>query len=184
MTIRSPNNASRKDWLWLAIVGAILSFAIIGGNTWASEAVPGEAHEFPLSLESYGDDNLDGIGAKIRNRIELEPFNFIATLIFLCAIIHTFMASKFMSISNSRRHAHAEKIRTGEARDGSADILAEAMHFLGEVEVVFGLWVVPLIVAIVYFHDWPSVLHYVDGGVDYARNEQTAAGGPLCLING
>lgn len=166
MTIWSPNYASRKGWLWIAIVGAILSFTIIGGNAWASEAASGEAHEFPLSLESYGDDNLDGIGAKIRNRIELEPFNFIATLIFLCAIIHTFMASKFMSISNSRRHAHAEKIRTGEARDGSADILAEAMHFLGEVEVVFGLWVVPLIVAIVYFHDWPSVLHYVDGGVD------------------
>ncbi len=150
----------------MAIVGAVLSFAIIGGNTWASEAATGEVHEFPLNLESYGDDNLDGIGAKIRNRIELEPFNLIAALIFLCAIIHTFMASKFMSISNDRRHAHAEKIRTGEAREGSADILAEAMHFLGEVEVVFGLWVVPLVVAIVYFHDWPSVLHYIDGGVN------------------
>lgn len=166
MTIWFPNYANRKDWLCLVIVAAILSFTIIGGNTWASEIATGESIEFPLNLESYGDDNLDGIGAKIRNRIELEPFNLIATLIFLCAIIHTFMASKFMSISNSRRHVHAEKIRTGKAREGSADILAEAAHFLGEVEVVFGLWVVPLVVAIVYFHDWPSVVHYIDDGVN------------------
>jgi len=166
MAVWSSAHANQKAWLWMAIVGAILSFAIIGGNTWASEAASGEPHEFPLSLESYGDDNLDGIGAKIQNRIEREPFNLIAALIFLCAIIHTFMASKFMSISDSRRHAHAEKIRTGEARDSSVDILAEAMHFLGEVEVVFGLWVVPLVAAIVYFHDWPSVLHYIDGGVN------------------
>jgi len=162
----SPSDASRKGWLWLVIIAATLSFVIIGGDIWASEAASGEVHEFPLSLESYGDDNLDGIGAKIRNRIEFEPFNLIATLIFLCAIIHTFMASWFTSISNSRRHAHAKKIRRGEARDGSVDIPAEAMHFLGEVEVVFGLWVVPLVAAIVYFHDWPSVLHYIDGGVN------------------
>lgn len=166
MTIWFPIYANRKDWLCLVIVAAILSFTIIGGNTWASEIATGESIEFPLNLESYGDDNLDGIGAKIRNRIELEPFNLIATLIFLCAIIHTFMASKFMSISNSRRHVHAEKIRTGKAREGSADILAEAAHFLGEVEVVFGLWVVPLVAAIVYFHDWPSVVHYIDDGVN------------------
>jgi hypothetical protein len=166
VTIWSHSDTNPKPWLWLAIVGTILSFAIIGGNAWASEAAAGEAHEFPLSLESYGDDNLNGIGAKLRNRIEIEPFNLIATLIFLCAITHTFMASKFMSISNSRRHVHAEKIETGEARDGSVDILAEAMHFLGEVEVIFGLWVVPLVAAIVYFHDWPSVVHYIDGGVN------------------
>jgi len=166
VTIWFPNYANRKDWLCLVIVAAILSYTIIGGNTWASEIATGESIEFPLNLESYGDDNLDGIGAKIRNRIELEPFNLIATLIFLCAIIHTFMASKFMSISNSRRHVHAEKIRTGKAREGSADILAEAAHFLGEVEVVFGLWVVPLVAAIVYFHDWPSVVHYIDDGVN------------------
>ena len=111
MKIWSPNKVSRKGWLWLAILGAILSFTIIGGNAWASEAASGEVHEFPLSLESYGDDNLDGIGAKIRNRIELEPFNFIATLIFLCAIIHTFMASKFMSIAGMRTQR-----RSGQAK--------------------------------------------------------------------
>jgi hypothetical protein len=166
LTLWSPRDASRKNWLYLAIFGVILRSVIIGGNTWASEVVSGEAHEFPLRLESYGDDDFEGIVAKLRNRIEIEPFNLIAALIFLCAIIHTFMASKFMSISNSRRHAHAEKIRAGEAREGSADILSDVMYFLGEVEVVFGLWVVPLVTAIVYFHDWPSVLHYIDGGVN------------------
>ncbi len=58
--IWSSTFTNRKKWLWLAIVGAVLSFAIIGGNTWASEAATGEVHEFPLNLDSYGDDNLDG----------------------------------------------------------------------------------------------------------------------------
>ena len=66
MTIRSVTGVSRKEWLWLAIIGVILGFAIISGNTWASETASGVAHEFPLSLDSYGDDNLDGIGAKIK----------------------------------------------------------------------------------------------------------------------
>ena len=166
VTIWSPADTNRKAWPWLAIVGIILSFVAIGGNSWGAEGASGEVHEFPLSLESYGDENLDGVGAIIRNRVELEPFNLIAALIFFCAIIHTFMASKFTSISHRRRSAQAERIRTGKARDGSVDIVAEATHFLGEVEVVFGLWVVPLVAAIAYFHDWPSVLHYIDGGVD------------------
>jgi len=116
MTIWSFTGVSRKKSLWIAIIAAILSLAIISGNTWASETASDVAHEFPLSLDSYGDDNLDGIGAKMKNRIGIEPFNLAALLIFLCAITHTFMASKFTSMSNKRRQTQAEKIRTGEAR--------------------------------------------------------------------
>ena len=68
MPIWSPANANRKSWLWMAFLGAILGLAIISGSSWASEAASGDAHEFPLSLESYGDDNLDSVGATIRNR--------------------------------------------------------------------------------------------------------------------
>ena len=81
-----------------------MGFAIVGSSSCASEAASGDAAsgdalEFPLRLESYGDENFDGIGAKLRNRIEHDPFNLVAAIIFLCAIIHTFMASKFMSVT-------------------------------------------------------------------------------------
>ncbi len=106
-TCWSSANANRKNWLWMAFLGAILGFAIVSDSSWASEAASGDAYEFPLSLESYGDDKLVSVGAMIRHRIVHELFNLVAEIIFFCAIIHTFMASKLMSISHRRRHAHA-----------------------------------------------------------------------------
>ncbi len=67
------------------------------------------------------------------------PFNLGATLIFLYAVIHTFMASRFTAMSQARRQAHQERIRLGEAREATGDLLAGVYHFLGEVGVVFGL---------------------------------------------
>jgi hypothetical protein len=69
-------------------------------------------------------------------------------------------------MSHARQQAHREKIRLGEAREGSGDLLAGVYHFLGEVEVVFGLWVVPLMLAILLFYDWATVVQYLDHGVD------------------
>ena len=122
--------------------------------------------EFPLSLESYDDAHLESIPQILLHRIRTEPLNLIVTIIFLLAIIHTFLVSKFSDISSRRRARHAEKIRKGEAAEGSVDMSAELLHFLGEVEVVFGLWLVPLGIAIVSFHGWSSNVHYFHTGVD------------------
>ena len=56
--------------------------------------------------------------------------------------------------------------RGREARENSKDMLAGVYHFLGEVEVVFGLWVIPLIITIALFHDWGTVVNYVNHGVN------------------
>jgi len=135
-----------------------------------SEAVTGgDTHEFPLSLESYNDAHLESIPQILLHRIRTEPFNLIATIIFLCAIIHTFMASKLTTISHRRRKRHAEKISRGEADEHSVDLGAEVLHFLGEVEVVFGIWLIPLIVAISSFHGWSSNVHYIHDGVNLSE---------------
>jgi hypothetical protein len=34
------------------------------------------------------------------NRIRQQPFNLVASLIFLCAIIHTFLTGRFMVIAH------------------------------------------------------------------------------------
>ena len=43
------------------------------------------------------------------------------------------------------------------------------MHFLGEVEAIFGIWVVPLLVAITIFKGWPAAEHYVSHGVVFTE---------------
>ncbi|MDR2812903.1 MAG: putative Na+/H+ antiporter, partial [Puniceicoccales bacterium] len=82
-------------------------------------------------------------------RIRIAPFNFFATLIFFLAIIHTFFAPYFANLAH-RFH-----------RDTPRDkMLAALFHFLGEVEVIFGLWIIPLAIAIFIFYDWHAVTAY------------------------
>jgi hypothetical protein len=48
-------------------------------------------------------------------------------------------------------------------------VLAEVLHFLGEVELIFGLWVVPLIVVFVIDRGWEEAKHYVNDTVNYSE---------------
>jgi len=43
------------------------------------------------------------------------------------------------------------------------------MHFLGEVEVVFGLWAVALLFAVVFFFNWHTAVDYVSHKVVYTE---------------
>jgi hypothetical protein len=135
----------------------------------APEAAHGDAPEFPPSLESYHDSNMQGIGAILINRIKQEPFNLVATLIFLCAIIHTFLTSKFLAYAHKWEHEHKEKIKKGLAHKHSVHIPAGIFHFLGEVEVVFGLWVIVLCAAIFFFHAWHTVVGYISHKVNFTE---------------
>jgi len=108
---------------------------------------------FPRSLDSYNDTGVSDVFAILQNRIKQEPFNLVATLIFLCAIIHTFMSSKFLAIAHKWETAHQEKIKQELVPKYSVHHGAEFFHFLGEIEVVFGLWGVALSGAIIVFYD-------------------------------
>ena len=120
----------------------MLGIVLTCGAAWASEPTSGAQIDFPPSLESYDDSDLGSIPKILAHRAKTVPFNLVAILIFFCAIVHTFIASKFSQISHQRREAHKKKIDAGEARPGSADIPAGVLHFLGEIEVVFGLWTI------------------------------------------
>ena len=43
------------------------------------------------------------------------------------------------------------------------------MHFLGEVEAIFGIWVVPLLVALAFYKGWPAAERYVSHGVNFTE---------------
>ncbi len=133
----------------------------------ASEPHVGEAIAFPRSLDSYNDADLGGIGAILKNRIRQEPFNLVATLIFIVAILHTFMASKFLAVAHKWETAHEEKIKAGQVQPYAIHLGARFFHFFGEVEVIFGLWAVALAVAIIGFYDWSTLVYYVSHKVNF-----------------
>ena len=97
----------RPDWK-RRIPGALILFLLLGvcsSSVWAGGSA-GIEMPFPTALDSYQDSGLERINAQLLHRIRLKPFNLVATLIFLCAIVHTFMASKFMAMSHARGQAH------------------------------------------------------------------------------
>ncbi|AOY57741.1 MULTISPECIES: putative Na+/H+ antiporter [Desulfococcus] len=124
---------------------------------------------FPRNLTSYDDPVHDGITAVLKHRIAMEPFNLAATLIFFAAIIHTFLASKFTAIAHQWEREHDLRIKNGQAPRNSVHHGAELFHFLGEVEVIFGVWVVILVAAITYFHDWGTVVNYISSTVNFTE---------------
>jgi hypothetical protein len=154
------------------VVLVFFCFGLIGvAGAPAAENPSDDDKDFPRNLESYGDDDLDDILAILRNRVKQEPFNLIASLIFLCAIIHTFLTSKFMVIAHKWEDVHEQKIKKGLVDKNSVHHGAELFHFLGEVEVVFGLWVIVLLGAIFFFYDWHTAVTYIVYKVNFVEAE-------------
>jgi len=143
------------------VVFLFFLFLTVSGIVMASGEPPSNGPVFPPSLESYGDTDMGSIIGILANRVRQEPFNLIASLIFLCAIIHTFLTGRFMVIAHRWAHDHEEKIKKGLAPRDSVHHGAEIFHFLGEVEAVFGIWAAALLAAIVLFFDWPTAKSYI-----------------------
>lgn len=89
------------------------------------------------------------------HRATEAPFNALALLIFACAVVHTLLAGRIRRWSEARWDH-----RSGRGR---------LWHFLSEIEVVFGLWVVVLAVAMALATGWPAVTEYLGTGVNYTE---------------
>ena len=127
-----------------------------------------EGVPFPLPLTAYPPGTSDGLLTLLSARIAMDPFNAIATAIFLLAVVHTFVAARFIGASHRlQRRLDAEAEAAG--RPPVPSVAAGLMHFLGEVEVVFGLWGIPLVLAIVLLRGWTTAAHYVNDTVNYTE---------------
>ena len=124
--------------------------------------------EFPRSLAGYPAVAGQSLIDILRARIEAEPFNAFATGIFVLAVLHTFVASWFTGAAHRVQHRFDAKL-AGMGRPSHPSPLAEGLHFLGEVEVVFGLWSLALLVAIISAHGWDTAVQYVNSTVNYTE---------------
>lgn len=123
---------------------------------------------FPTPLAAYPPASPDGLLATYADRLGADPFNAVATGIFVLAILHTFGAAKFVHLAHRIQHEHDAK-RAAAGLPARPSTLAEFLHFFGEVEVVFGLWAVALVTAVSAWHGWPAAKAYLNHGVVFTE---------------
>src|SRR5258707_7401432 len=161
-----------KAFLLLGL-GLSLGLGTVGD---AAAEVLKPAADFPLPADSYGDQQIPSLFGKLIGRVQREPLNLVATIIFVAAIIHTFLTAQFRKIGHRYQLRYEAIENLPHATDGLPDpgkehdkliFRAQFFHFMGEVEAVFGVWLIPLFVAIVGFHGWSAMVDYV-GNVNVA----------------
>ncbi|MEO8601237.1 MAG: putative Na+/H+ antiporter [bacterium] len=122
---------------------------------------------FPTPLDAY--PLVDGgVLATLAQRVTAEPFNLVATAIFALAIVHTFAVKRFLVWAHDLQAAHEARERAA-GRPPSPHVGAELLHFVGEIEAVFGLWAIVLAVAITAFRGWPTAKDYLSHTVNYTE---------------
>ena len=115
----------------------------------------GPAAPFPFPLDRYpprADDLLETLGGRLR----ADPFNGVASLLFLLAILHALLAPGI------RRWAHRVDARSASGPNA-------LLHWLSELEIIFGSWAVIMAVAIGVAKGWGTAARYVGRDVDYTE---------------
>ena len=146
---------------------ALVLLAFVAAPLAAAAGAGGETPDFPPPLDSYSGEEGSGLAEVLRNRIRAEPLNLVASLLFLGAILHTFVAPRIAGYAHRlERRPPADYDRDGivEAHERPLDrksFRSEMLHFLGEIEAVFGIWVVPLLAVIGVRKGWGTVESFI-----------------------
>src|SRR6201993_5181339 len=103
-------------------------------------------------------NRFESLFGKLTGRIQREPLNLAATIIFFAAIIHTFLTAQFRKIAHRYQQRYEAIEVLLHAAAGPPDFgkehnklifRAQFFYFMGEVEAVLGIWLIPLFVAII-----------------------------------
>jgi hypothetical protein len=150
-----------------------------GGGGNAGHGIEPGTIKLPLPLDEYkaAEDamGLSSLGEVLWHRIHENPFNLVASIIFLLAVIHTFLAGHFQKLAHRLEEQHLERLREQHAGEGTlpnprdTSFMATICHFLGEVEAIFGIWCIPLLLSIIGFYGWGSATYYIDHVVNYTE---------------
>lgn len=167
--LRFPRLVARPHW------GAGFAFSVAASSAFGAT----DPASVPRPLSSYHASASGSLIDTLVQRVQAEPFNLVASLIFLLAICHTFLAAKFLHWAHVAEEQHASRRAQRESMrpvdqdgDGWPDEVSfkgQILHFLGEVEAVFGIWAVLLAIAIVYFFGWHTMADYVGHHVNFTE---------------
>ncbi|MCX6951538.1 MAG: putative Na+/H+ antiporter [Verrucomicrobia bacterium] len=157
------------------LVGTLVLAGLASGLAAAevSAALPA----FPRPLTDYVAVESPDLMATLVGRARAEPFNAVATLVFVLAVLHTFLAGKIRHWAHVVEERHCARLALKrEASDGNDDgapdevsFGGQVLHFFGEVEAIFGIWAVVLGATIVGFKGLDTAVHYVADTVNYTE---------------
>ncbi len=122
---------------------------------------------FPTPASEYHDPTGASLLEVLRARAAEHPVNLIFTLLFLGAIVHTFVAPLFAAWS--RRVEHRYQSRLTPAQHGQESMLGNALEFLGEVEAVFALWAIPVLAVACSQYGGERVTHFLHHGSPFTE---------------
>ena len=143
-------------------------------NSASNTLVP----DFPRALSSYADLGNGNVIDVLLGRLQAEPFNAVATAIFLLAILHTFVAGKFRHWAHVAEDAHAARLKArrdaavdsdGDGWPDEVSFKGQVLHFFGEIEAIFGLWALALAAAVTYFKGWTTLVDYIGKQVNFTE---------------
>jgi len=151
--------------LILIVVFFIIPFIALGSSSELKEPLA-----FPKALDSYADSNFQEIGKILMHRIHQEPLNLVVSLLFLGAIIHTFCVGFFRKMAEKFEKRHLAYIKKNgiTPKNYNGDVVmnvsfkAEIFYFFGELEIIFGLWTIPVFWIIMTKYGWESARGYFD----------------------
>lgn len=145
--------------------------------TGVAYAATPAAPDFPLTLASYQDSHLSSLWDVLTSRAQREPLNLLVTFFFLCAVIHTFLAPKILKIAKKLEDKHRailqqEKkagLNKGPEHHKVVSFRAVLVHYLGEIEAVFGIWAIPLFMLVATSKGWTNLENYVNHGISFTE---------------
>jgi len=154
-----------------------------GGTASAVAAHEASASAFPRELASYAVPEVAagseraGIWEVLASRVAEEPFNAVATAIFACAVLHTFFVARFRRWAHAVEARHAARLQerprvTDNNEDGRPDEVSfggQVLHYLGEVEAVFGTWALVLFGAVACSKGLGTAIGYFAQRVDFTE---------------
>lgn len=154
--------------LFSAILPLIL-FLVLSNACFANDSTTLEQLvRYPTALAEYPETEGATLWQVLKERVVYDPFNLYATIIFALAIIHTFAVGYFNKIGDMFQKKHLAKLEVlehqGKLHGKMVPVCFRAtlFHFFGEVEAVFGIWLVPLFAGMVFMGGWNAMTQYVD----------------------
>ncbi|MDR1438412.1 MAG: putative Na+/H+ antiporter [Puniceicoccales bacterium] len=176
---------SHWKWFLFCVIFAFMAMPLSHLRASDDFVVPRPASvDFPILLETYEayEKQLSKelgrpltIAEILRSRIAIAPMNLVVTLLFVCAIIHTFLAPRFYRFSQYLCNKYACKLALQSSLPADEDATvpvsfwATVFRFLGEIEAIFGIWLIPVAIIMTLRYGWDDFSFYVSNRVSYAE---------------
>lgn len=149
---------------------------------WLMAVVPlvaaqASSASFPRPLGDYPEAAGASVAEVLKQRATAEPFNVVATAIFVLAILHTFLCPRIRHWAHVVEARHLATLKQKpkfkhlpeDELPHEVSFWGQVLHFFGEVEAVFGIWAVALAAAISWVEGLATTIQYIGEKVNYTE---------------